>query len=170
MLDISDLLHRLGICLHFQKDAILRHRLILKPNWGTAAVYKILDNPNVKKELGQFCDADLQNIWRESQYNNMRHELLQLMKEFKVCYEIPHHKGNYIAPHLLKEDSPNYDWDTSQNLILRYRYKIFMPKGILSRFIVEMHQDIENVSNPEQALVWKSGVILTNHAARAQVI
>ena len=169
MLDISDLLHRLGICLHFQKDAILRHRLILKPNWGTAAVYKILDNPNVKKELGQFCDADLQNIWRESQYNNMRHELLQLMKEFKVCYEIPHHKGNYIAPHLLKEDSPNYDWDTSQNLILRYRYKIFMPKGILSRFIVEMHQKIENGSDADRALVWKYGVVLNRGNTRAEI-
>ncbi|MEA5476170.1 COR domain-containing protein, partial [Pseudanabaena galeata UHCC 0370] len=170
MLDISDFLHRLGICLHFQKDAILRHRLILKPNWGTAAVYKILDNPKVKKELGQFCEADLQNIWQESQYANMRHELLQLMKEFKVCYEIPHHKGNYIAPHLLQKDPPNYDdWDTNQNLILRYRYKIFMPKGILSRFIVEMHQKIENVSDPDRALVWKYGVVLNRGNTRAEV-
>jgi hypothetical protein len=169
MLDISDFLHRLGICLHFQKDAILRHRLILKPNWGTAAVYKILDNAKVKKELGQFCDADLQNIWRDRQYANMRHELLQLMKEFKVCYEIPHHKGNYIAPHLLQKDPPNYDWDTSQNLILRYRYKIFMPKGILSRFIVEMHQKIENVSDPDRALVWKYGVVLNRGNTRAEI-
>ncbi|PZO43272.1 MAG: GTPase [Pseudanabaena frigida] len=169
MLDISDFLHRLGICLHFQKDPILRHRLILKPNWGTAAIYKILDNEKVNKELGQFCDADLDNIWQESQYNNMRHELLQLMKEFKVCYEIPHHKGNYIAPHLLQKDPPNYDWDTSQNLILRYRYKIFMPKGILSRFIVEMHQNIENVSDPNLALVWKYGVVLNQGNTRAEV-
>jgi hypothetical protein len=169
MLDISDFLHRLGICLHFQKDPILRNSLILKPNWGTAAVYKILDNEKVKKELGQFCDTDLDNIWRESQYNNMRHELLQLMKEFKVCYEIPHHKGNYIAPHLLQKDPPNYDWDTSQNLILRYRYKIFMPKGILSRFIVEMHQKIENVSDPDCALVWKYGVVLNRGNTRAEI-
>ena len=169
MLDISDFLHRLGICLHFQKDAILRHRLILKPNWGTAAVYKILDNEKVKKELGQFCDADLDDIWRDPQYANMRYELLQLMKEFKVCYEIPHHKGNYIAPHLLQKDPPNYDWDNNQNLILRYRYKIFMPKGILSRFIVEMHQNIENVSEPNLALVWKYGVVLNRGNTRAEI-
>ena len=101
----------------------------------------------------------------------MRHELLQLMKEFKVCYEIPHHKGNYIAPHLLQKDPPNYDpnWDTNQNLILRYRYKIFMPKGILSRFIVEMHQKIENGSDPDRALVWKYGVVLNRGNTRAEV-
>ena len=167
MLDISDFLHRLGICLHFQKDPILRSSL--KPNWGTAAVYKILDNAKIKKELGQFCHTDLQNIWRDRQYANMRHELLQLMKEFKVCYEIPHHAGNYIAPHLLQKDPPSYDWDNSQNLILRYRYKIFMPKGILSRFIVEMHQKIENGSEPDRALVWKYGVVLNRSNTRAEV-
>ena len=169
MFQLSQFLHDLGICLHFQKDALLRHYLILKPNWGTAAVYKILDNETVRQNRGQFNNDNLEEIWI-AEYAEMRDQLLQLMKAFKVCYEIPRRKGQYIAPHLLSADSPSYTWQPERNLILRYRYKGFMPKGILTRFIVEMHQDIENVSNPEQALVWKSGVILTNHAARAQVI
>ncbi|MBW4659338.1 MAG: leucine-rich repeat domain-containing protein [Drouetiella hepatica Uher 2000/2452] len=169
MFDLSRFLHSLGICLHFQKDPILRYRLILKPNWGTAAVYKILDNPTVKQQLGQFSDADLNDIWQAQQYADMRSELLQLMKAFKVCYEIPRREGHYIAPHLLSPDSPYYDWDTSQNLLLRYRYKGFMPKGILTRFIVEMHKLIENVSDPDQALVWKTGVVLVQDRARAEV-
>lgn len=45
-----------------------------------------------------------------------------------------------------------------------------MPKGILTPFIVEMRRDIENVSNPNYALVWKTGVVLTNGYARAEVI
>jgi Leucine-rich repeat (LRR) protein len=170
MYNLSRFLHSLGVCLHFQKDAILRHRLILKPNWGTAAVYKILDNKKVKTELGQFSDADLHNIWHESEYADMHHELLQLMKEFKVCYEIPRRQGNYIAPHLLSSDQPEYDWNPEQNLILRYKYKTFMPKGILTRFIVEMHQYIENVSEPNKALVWKNGVVLVKNNVRAEII
>ncbi len=170
MFDLSGFLHSLGICLHFQKDPILCHRLILKPNWGTAAVYKILDNDRVKQNLGQFTDADLFDIWRSSQYANMHHELLQLMKTFKVCYEIPQRNGNYIAPHLLLPDQPEYDWDASQNLTLRYRYKGFMPKGILTRFIVERHELIENVSQPDAALVWKNGVVLKRDRARAEII
>ncbi len=170
MFQLSRFLHELGICLHFQKDPILYYRLILKPNWGTAAVYKILDNTTVRQNLGQFSDADLDDIWAASEYADMRHSLLQMMKEFKVCYEIPRRKGQYIAPHLLSAEAPTYDWDTDNNLLLSYCYKGFMPKGILTRFIVEMHQDIENVSDPEQAHVWKSGVVLTNGVARAQVI
>ncbi|MDA0866399.1 MAG: hypothetical protein O2890_08260, partial [Cyanobacteria bacterium] len=69
----------------------------------------------------------------------------------------------YIAPHLLNPDGPAYDWDTTGNLLLRYHYD-FMPKGILTRFIVEMHKFIEG-----QTLVWKSGVVLTNGSARAEV-
>ncbi len=172
MCQLSHFLHDLGICLHFQTDPILCNRLILKPNWGTTAVYKILDNERVKQNLGQFNDADLADIWQAEEYDSMRHQLLQLMKEFKVCYEIPRRKGEYIAPHLLSPESPDYlqTWNGENNLILRYKYKGFMPKGILTRFIVEMHKDIENVSEPDNALVWKSGVVLQKNGARAEVI
>ncbi|MBW4464263.1 MAG: leucine-rich repeat domain-containing protein [Pegethrix bostrychoides GSE-TBD4-15B] len=170
MFTLSRFLHSLGICLHFQEDPLLRRYLILKPNWGTAAVYTILDNPTVKQQLGEFSRTDLRQIW-QGQYAEMRDELLQLMKAFKVCYEIPRRDGHYIAPHLLSPDAPAYDWDSSHNLILRYRYKGFMPKGILTRFIVELHKLIENVSDPDKALVWKTGVVLVSpNRARAEII
>jgi Leucine-rich repeat (LRR) protein len=73
------------------------------------AVYQILDNQRVRKNLGQFNDQDLADIWQADEYTNMRHELLQLMKEFKVCHEIPRRKGEYIAPHLLSQESPCYE-------------------------------------------------------------
>jgi internalin A len=170
MQSLSRFLHDLGIVLHFQTDQILKHRLILKPNWGTTAVYKILDNPTVKTHLGQFSDSDLGLIWSDPQYADMRHELLQLMKEFKVCYEIPRRPGQYIAPHLLSSDKPTYPPLTDNPLILRYKYKTFMPKGLLTRFIVEMHRDIENGSNPANAAVWKTGVILSKGPTRAEII
>jgi hypothetical protein len=40
-----------------------------------------------------------------------------------------------------------------------------MPKGILTRFIVETHPWIE-----EQTLVWRSGVVLNQYQTRAEVI
>jgi internalin A len=170
MLSLSASLHSLGTCLHFQKDPILKHLLILKPNWGTAAVYKVLDNQRVKTNLGQFTDADLADIWSDGHYANLQHELLQLMKQFKVCYEIPRRNGHYIAPHLLNPSPPDYTWEATHSLTLRYEYKGFMPKGILTRFIVEQHKLIENVSCPDAALVWKTGVVLTKGNARAEIV
>ncbi|MFN6568677.1 COR domain-containing protein [Dendronalium sp. ChiSLP03b] len=164
MLRLSRYLHDLGVCLHFQNDPLLKNRVILKPEWGTTAVYKVLDNQTIKKNQGYFTQNNLADIWQEVEYADMRDELLHLMKRFKLCYEIPGSPGSYIAPHLLSANQPDYNWDKSNNLILRYSYE-FMPKGILTRFIVEMHGYIE-----EQRLVWKTGVVLSKDQTRAEVI
>ncbi|MGA1285658.1 MAG: COR domain-containing protein, partial [Prochlorothrix sp.] len=118
MLRISDYLHDLGICLHFQEDKVLKHLLILKPEWGTAAAYKILDNPTIRSNLGHFTTADLKKLWTGS-YAPYRDELLELMQKFKLCYEIPRQDHHYIAPQLLSENQPCYTWDDSPNLRLR---------------------------------------------------
>jgi internalin A len=162
-LQLSEYLHDLGVCLHFQDDPVLKNWIIIKPEWGTAAVYKVLDTKQVNQNLGCFTQADLAEIWVEEQYVQMRHELLQLMKNFKLCYEIPNRPKNYIAPQLLSPNQPEYDWDSTENLILRYHYE-FMPKGMLTRFSVEMHRLIKS------DLIWKDGVILTDNNAHAEVI
>ena len=164
-LQLSGYLHDLGVCLHFQNDDLLRKTVILKPTWGTDAVYKVLDNPQVIQNLGKFDRRDLAAIWREDQYAAMRPELLRLMMNFKLCYEIPSRPNTYIAPQLLSPNQPEYTWNEVDNLLLRYIYD-FMPKGILTRFIVEMHPWIE-----DQTHVWKTGVVLrSKDGARAEVI
>lgn len=162
-LQLSEYLHDLGICLHFQQDDLLFKTIVLKPTWGTDAVYKVLDNPVVIRNRGKFNRSDLDEIWHENKYTTMRAELLRLMMNFKLCYEIPSCPGVYIAPELLDSSQPSYPWDDNDNLLLRYEYE-FMPKGILTRFIVEMHSAIEH-----QTCVWKSGVVLNNGNSRAEI-
>jgi len=67
---------------------------------------------------------------------------------------------------LLSETQPDHPWDETDNRILRYTYE-FMPKGIVTRFIVAMHPYIY-----QQEYVWRSGVILQNQDkdTRAEVI
>jgi internalin A len=162
-LQLSSYLHDIGVCLHFQDDPILKNWIILRPEWGTTAVYTVLDTPQIQQTLGYFTYEDLAKIWAEDQYSEMHDELLQLMMRFKLCYEIPHCPYTYIAPQLLSSNQPEHIWDDTDNLILRYHYD-FMPKGMLTRFIVEMHSLIDN------DLVWKEGVILYDSITRASVI
>ncbi|MEH2420803.1 MAG: COR domain-containing protein [Nostoc sp.] len=164
MLHLSSYLHDLGVCLHFQEDSTLKHYVILKPEWGTIAVYKVLDNQTVKQNLGCFTKDDLKDIWQEDEYADMGDELLQLMMRFKLCYEIPGRRDIYIAPQLLSIEKADYTWDDTNNLILRYIYT-FMPKGILTRFIVETHPWIE-----QQKLVWKNSVVLNKDQTCAEII
>ena len=170
-LQLSGYLHDLGVCLHFQEDDLLRKTVILKPTWGTDAVYKVLDNERVIQNLGKFDREDLAGIWHEEKYATMRPELLRLMMNFKLCYEIPSNPNTYIAPQLLSPNQPEYEWDETDNLLLRYTYE-FMPKGILTRFIVEMHRWIQ-----DQTCLWRTGVVLcqedsdkTKNTTRAEVI
>jgi hypothetical protein len=164
-LQLSDHLHNLGVILHFQKDPVLYNTVVLKPKWGTDAVYKVLDNERVIANHGSFSLGDLRNIWSSPEYSGKHYELLRLMLNFQLCYQLPENHDTYIAPQLLTAKQPDYEWDTEDNLILHYSSPAFMPKGIITRFIVAMHREIE-----EQRNVWKSGVVLRRDQTRAEVI
>ena len=161
---LSRYLHDLGVCLHFQDDDLLDRTVILKPEWGTEAVYRVLDNPTVIRNLGRFTRSDLATIWHEEKYIRMRPELLQLMLNFQLCYQIPTTNDTYIAPQLLTENQLEYTWPEGDTLHLRYTYD-FMPKGIILRFIVILHRYIAR-----QRYVWRSGVLLTKDQTGAEVI
>jgi len=180
MLSLSKYLHDLGIILHFQtnadkKKSILFNWVILRPEWATNAVYKVTDNQQVIANCGYFTDENLSEIWIDRQYQGLHDELLELMENFKICYPIPGQRGDYIAPQLLPLEAPQYDWDDTDNLIVRYKYE-FMPKGIITRLIVEMHRLIcrPNIALSSGAarkdIVWRDGVLLADNYAKAEVI
>jgi internalin A len=176
MRQASAFFHELGICLHFQnehstgKTSALDRILILKPQWATDEIYKIYDDEDVRNHCGQFDTAKLDEIWDTGDSADRRLELLDLMKKFKLCYEIDSDRrdrqtGRYIAPTFLPIDPPDYDWDDTDNLRLRYDYP-FKPKRIFQTFIVAAHHLID------RQLVWRHGVVLQdpNSDVRAEII
>ena len=163
MRQLGAYLHDLGICLFFQDDALLSKTVILKPDWGTTAVYRVLDDPEVGHALGVFTLADLRRIWSDATYEPMRDELLQLMIKFQLCFQVPA-SDTYIAPQLLTPSQPAYHWDDTDNLTLRYEYDV-MPKGIVRRLIVALHYQI-----PPDAPLWRTGAVFEYEGSTAEVI
>ncbi len=161
-LQLSEYLHDLGICLHFQQDPILKHYVVLNPSWGTDAVYRVLDDKEVIATRGRFTVQQLDKIWSEDKYTGMRDQLIQLMTKFQLCYKLDNQEA-YIAPQLLSVERPEYNWPASGSAVLRYEYD-FMPKGIITRFIVAQHRLIY------KELVWKTGVVLHEAGTQAEVI
>lgn len=162
-LSLSTLLHDLGIFLHFKDNDVLINYVILNNQWATAAVYMILDNETIKKKHGRFTRADLPLAWSDPKYKRHYAVLLELMMKFELCYELKDTREvTWLAPQLLPAQSPaDIQWDYSGNLVMKYVYD-FMPKGLLSRFIVRMHRYVTDIS-------WKSGVILERKQAKALV-
>lgn len=174
ILQLSGYLHDIGVILHFQDDPLLKKTVILKPAWGTDAAYGVLDNEKVKANFGRFSRADLQTIWQGEEYDDLHDELLALMRKFQLCYEIPGQTGRYIAPQLLGEQPQEGEVTAKSaenakkeegSLHLRYKYEAFMPKGLLSRFIVVMQAHIAGGGQ----WVWRTGVVLAKDGARAEV-
>jgi small GTP-binding protein len=160
---LSEFFHDIGVILHFQQDINLRETVILNHEWVTKGVYKVLDSKIAKSKKGKFNDRDLLTIWNEDIYKEKRRELLSLMKnkKFELCFDL--NNEEYLAPQLLPVDEIAYEWRTEKNnLHFEYQYT-FMPKGILSRFIVKMNQDIYRETN------WRYGVLLEYDNTRAIV-
>jgi len=159
---LSSYLHDLGVILHFQDDPILERIIILDNEWGTDAVYRVIDTKQVIAQKGRFDMADLKEIWQEELYRGYELELVRLMEKFKLCYPLKDNQA-YIAPQLLPVDKPVYEWDSTGSLQLKYQYD-FMPKGILSRLIVEVNEYIKD------GIVWNTGVLLEKDGAIAEVM
>ncbi|MGB0931874.1 MAG: COR domain-containing protein, partial [Chitinophagales bacterium] len=154
--------HQLGVVLHFRKDAILKETVFLNHHWVVQGVYGILQEQAVIDNHGRFDDSDIEKIW-QGDYAKKRDQLLQLMKSkvFRICFPLP--KGGYLAPHLLSKKAPDYEWNP-QTIPLQFEFHYpFMPKGILSQFIVEEHTLISAQT------YWRHGVLLEYEGNRALV-
>ena len=131
-LHLSRYFHDLGVFLHFQDDPPLTRTVILQNTWATQAVYRVLDDEEIKRRHGHFIRTDCERVWQDSTWADMHPELLALMQRFELCYALPNSTPpNWFAPQLLPANKPAVliDWSQSGDLVLRYRYE-FMPKGI----------------------------------------
>lgn len=161
---LSEFFHDLGVCLHFQDNRVLKKYVILKPSWGTNAVYKLLDDDDVINNKGKFSLKDADRIWSSVSFENMHHELIELMIKFELCYETDKKSDEFIIPQLLEPSKPDYEWISENNLNLYLIYNFF-PKGVLTRFIVRMNRFIQN-----EKYVWKEGVVLFRDDTYAEII
>ncbi len=153
---LSSVLHKIGVCLHYQKSALLRQHVILKNEWATTAVYKILEDQIITEEKkGFFNMSDLNRIWTDDDYQDMIPQLLALMCEFKMAYSLPNN-NDYVTPPLLPLTPPS-DWKffekNSLKVLVEYE---FLPKALMTQFIVSRHTDIDR----GRTLVWREGVVL----------
>jgi len=163
--DLSRYFHDLGVFLHFQDNPLLKHDVFLQNQWVTDAVYKILDDAQIAEvQRGRFDKKDLVRLWHESTYRDRRDELLELMRQFELCYQVQDTQ-TYIAPQLLPGDVPTYDLGADLPLQLKYEYG-FMPKGLLCRLIVRLHRHIAQ----RQSAVWSSGAVLERAGSQADIM
>ncbi len=172
---LGSYLHDLGKILYFHDDPILRDVVILKPNWITKAISKVLEDA-VTQQNGILVHAELARIW--THYDPiLRPIFLRLMERFDLCYHInPQLSGKHathsLIPQLLPYQPPSAlsAWTVEQKKADKAHVKMtyqldFVPVGIMSQFIVRTHRYTRN-------LHWREGVVLSyqDHFARVELL
>ncbi len=175
---LGNYLHDLGKILYFRDDYMLSNLIILKPNWVTKAISRVLDNEATSTGNGILLHRNLQRIWSKDEdgqpYEPYLYPVfLRLMERFEISYQIEADilEGNStrsLVPQLLPHQPPINlpPWpktpDKGQSQVeIVYRLDS-IPAGIMSRFIVRTHRYTQN-------LHWREGVLLEYQGHRARV-
>ena len=169
---LAKYLHNLGVLLYYHEDTLLRDMVILSSEWGTDAVYKILDQQQrqLKNRNGiLYANRDLKAIWTDRRrYPAKYHQhLLNLMENFQLSFRID--PNTYLVADLLESASITRDdlpFAFERTLRFRYDYD-FMPAGIMTRFIVAANEYLDTVDGVKQC--WHKGAYLRHDTAYARV-
>jgi internalin A len=177
---LGSYLHDLGKILYFRDDDVLSNFVVLKPNWVSKAISKVLDDTSTIFAKGVLSHADLPRIWDKDE-NDERYEphlrpiFLRLMERFDLSYQIEadapeNHPNRSLVPQLLPFQPPldatiwpanPPEGPTQVSMIYRLG---FVPAGIISWFIVRTHRYSVN-------LHWRDGVVLEyeKHSSRVEL-
>jgi len=155
-------LNALGDLTHFDEQG-LSDIIFLDHNWVTEGLYYILSDKNIEKGYGTFTRQQAFAKWEQKGYSEAeKNKLLSLLLKdhFDICYKAG--DNTYITPLLLPNDRPEGNkWHYETNLWFKYQYD-FMPHGLFSRFIVQVHERIH------KQIQWKNGVWLHDDEGKPQ--
>jgi internalin A len=162
---LAFVLHCLGIALNYRSDSRLRETSVLKPEWVTEGIYKMLNAQQLAHRHGELRLDDLAHLLPSKRYPAEKHVfLLDLMRKFSLCFAFPDSQDRYLVPDLLGKEEPEEaaEFAPAACLNFEYHYEV-LPEGLIPRFIVRSH----TLSRGRPR--WRSGVVLAHEGCRALV-
>jgi internalin A len=168
---LLETLKALGTLYHYD-DARHPHdtaaTFVLEPEWVTRGVYGVLTSP-VLKQSGGVLDAGKLDQYFEfdekDEYPPDKQKFIlgmMTMDQFELAFAMPDRTGHYLVPEQLHPDEIDHGIEPTETLNFEYEYE-YMPAGIIPRFIVRMHHDLQ----PGGA--WCNGVVLRLEDCRVLV-
>lgn len=143
---LLELLHKMGELLYFREYQELRNIVVLKPQWVTNAINKVIKSSAVKMNGGLLTQQIISELWSDiPEY--ARDHLLSLMELFDLSRRtLENRNASLILP--LLPDSPTDDlkkqyklWKNrygSEEISMKFEFGS-MPPGIATAFIARSH-------------------------------
>jgi small GTP-binding protein len=143
---LAQWLHELGEILYFQNNEELNDIVILKPQWVTQYISKVLENEEVINSFGIFTRDCMEQLWRNLA-PSMRDHFLRLMERFDLSYRTLENKDISLIVERLPFDPPKYEQKWSQiketgncnEISMKFKLNT-IPAGIPTWFIARQHR------------------------------
>ncbi|MCP4701967.1 MAG: GTPase [Gammaproteobacteria bacterium] len=135
-------LHELGDILFFQENSELKEIVILKPQWVTEYISKVLENEDVIANAGVFTRTCMEQLWHDLT-PSMREHLLKLMEQFDLSYRTLKDKDKSLVVERLSPNEAEYRprWEAKNDREITLRFHLnTLPAGIPTRFIARSHR------------------------------
>jgi internalin A len=154
---LASYLHDLGEILYYPEEDELCDTIIIKPEWVSKQIAKILDSDELRKNEGFLDKKHLQELWIDISVN-MHDKLITLMEKFDLSYKTKDDKEiSLIVEKLKHEENNEYNnlWNNfnGKNQI-SFKYQLdTIPAGIPTWFIARTHRFSMKIH-------WRFGVLL----------
>ncbi|MEH2231546.1 MAG: COR domain-containing protein [Nostoc sp.] len=151
-------LHELGEILHFQDNEELNDTVILKPQWVTEYISKVLESEDVINRKGIFTRQEMNQLWRDLE-PSMREHFLRLMERFDLSCRTQENRDLSLVVERLPLDPPNYEQKWQQikqtgecnEISMKFQLNT-IPAGIPTWFIARQHRFTTGIH-------WRNGVL-----------
>ncbi len=163
---LTQYLHELGEILCFQENPALNEIAILKPEWVTEHISRVLSSETVKQRAGILTRSHISQLWQDLDLS-MREHFLRLMERFDLSYQIRNEAEDFsedasLIVECLPLEAPNYqqEWDgilakgTCQEMSIKWQLNT-IPAGIPTWFIARSHRFSTGIH-------WRNGALLAD--------
>lgn len=165
----STALHELGDILYFKDDAAIRDVVIIKPQWVTEYIARILDSEAVADAKGVLTSAHMMELWNDVS-PTLRQHFLRLMERFDLSYRTLEDREVSLVVEKLPLDPPAIDVARAlrveaggaKEIQLHYELST-LPPGIPSWFIARSHRFTRYMH-------WRHGALLERGDADHQAL
>lgn len=163
-------LHELGDILYFPDDPELNDIAVLKPQWVSQYISRVLTSEDVARKVGIFTRQTMDEVWADAD-PTLRERFLRLMEKFDLSYRIPDDPENKsLVVERLTYDEVNYQdsWDAIQSkeacteITMKFRLGATMPAGIPTWFIARTHRFTTNTH-------WRFGALFADSPKRTHL-
>lgn len=168
---LANWLHELGDILFFQEDFDVNDLVILKPQWVTQYISKVLTAEEVIKRNGIFTRQCMDEIWADLT-PSLRDFFLRLMERFDLSYRTLENRDISLVVERLPFEPPDYQFHwgkkrqeaNCKEISMKFQVSEILP-GIPTWFIARQHRFTID-EGERRGIHWRTGVLLRDREGK----